>query len=85
MMSSLLGQLKLDEEEAEIGDDSVLESGEKDGEKKEGQEGEEISPEKKDGAEPAAKTPKPSVADNPEAEENKNADSVPSDAPKADK
>jgi hypothetical protein len=50
MMSSLLGQLKLDEEEAEIGDDSVLESGEKDGEKKEVQEGEEVSPEKKAGA-----------------------------------
>ena len=86
MLSSLLGQLKLDEEEAEMGDDSVLEPGEKDGEKKEGQEGDENSSEKKEGAEPVAKTPKPSVsADKSEAEENKNTESVASDAPKPDK
>ena len=86
MLSSLLGQLKLDEQEAEMGDDSVLEHDEKDGEKKEGQEGEENGSEKKELAEPVAKTPKPSVSgDKSEAEENKNTDSVAADEPKADK
>ena len=43
MLSSLLGPLRFEDEEkeAEVGDDEVMESGEKDGEKKEGQEGEE--------------------------------------------
>ena len=40
-----------EEKEAEVGDDEVMESGEKDGEKKEGQEGEEPKSEKKEGTE----------------------------------
>ena len=85
MLSSLLGQLKFGEEEAEMGEDSTFETGEKDGEKKEGQEGEENNPEKKEGVENAEKTPKPSVADATEVEEKKKTESVSSDVTKAEK
>ena len=86
MLSSLLGPLKFEDEdkEAEAGDDEVMESGEKDGEKKEGQEGEEPSSEKKDGAENQEKT---SEEGNPEnKEENKKpSESVSDEGPKAEK
>ena len=85
MLSSLLGQLKFGEEDTEMGDDSVMESGEKDGEKKEGEEGEENTSEKKEVAENASKTPKPSVAHESEVEENKNTESVASDGAKVEK
>ena len=81
MLNTLLGPLKpyLEGEDTEMGDDSVMESAEKDGENKEGQEGENVKSENKEGpgdTEKETDTKKTQKGNTSAADKEEKADSI---------